>query len=883
MSEEALPISTKKNPNNNNNDQNIDKNSNESQSHQLPIVAGTKPEDVTGKEILDVKKYNPNIDPEYIVDIREPLIWSGFPIMDRFCYTLFCKTGCCSDYKYNHNYFINDCLQNECKLDNSVDLNNKILAISILKSGTLYIEQMIIHPFVRVSIINLKTGRYLQKRDFIIPAVSRYEKNFLVQHNKIQNRLDLQTSVLDFIPPISTCPFDLREKGESYAEWNETFYINEDARVILNTNNIIFFELLDFNFNIKGEGTEECIIPIAWGYLKPVGFSKVYFGKYKIQLYKYKFQRPVELNDLKTKDLKYSRTPDILYELDWIKKEKYQTFLQIKINLETRPTLEQVMQPFYYNKFYNSVFVKEGDNFNPNLYKYKKKLKQPKAIQPPKILKYARLPNEPCLVPNKLFYKFPTAKLGCLTHEFSHNGKYLAAACTEMDSETYIKIFNVEEGELKYRFKGHHNLIHYFTWSFDDLILISASSDNNVTLWRVPYSEKNDMDNFNYKDNNLIFKMVDIPHPAYVYCTDIYPSNTKESMIIATACYDGIVRIYNINFVYDNVNNEYHYNKYVLLFEEPINEINDKDKEYFKDLSENIKKGGPGIKKRDKENIVLLEQNSLDHRHPNTLSFDISGQLYIGDSIGYIHIWELIIDKGKPKLNKLRIITHKDLEHETINKLIIVPNQTKRMLVHSRDNCIRLLDFSTDNIKIVSNYFGLKCNKNNIKSCVSPDGEYILSGSEEGVPHLWSLQTSIPSNVSKLEIGFVDSINDVSWNPKLHMIAVSAFGQEHPLLVYVIEKEKENINLKIKEGNDEVKIKEDEKLIDEKDIKDEDDKLIDDNKNNYNNNSVLNLTNSVEEIQMDNEKTYLNPNKDNTSNMAKEYKTNIEGNLKNNQ
>ena len=97
MSEEGLPISTKQKQNNDNNDQNIEKNSNESKSHQLPI--GTKPEDVTGKEILDVKKYNPNIDPEYIVDIREPVIWSGFPIMDRFCYTLFCKTGCCSDYK----------------------------------------------------------------------------------------------------------------------------------------------------------------------------------------------------------------------------------------------------------------------------------------------------------------------------------------------------------------------------------------------------------------------------------------------------------------------------------------------------------------------------------------------------------------------------------------------------------------------------------------------------------------------------------------------------------------------------------------------------------------------------------------------------------------
>ena len=52
MSEEGLPISTKQKQNNDNNDQNIEKNSNESKSHQLPI--GTKPEDVTGKEILEI-------------------------------------------------------------------------------------------------------------------------------------------------------------------------------------------------------------------------------------------------------------------------------------------------------------------------------------------------------------------------------------------------------------------------------------------------------------------------------------------------------------------------------------------------------------------------------------------------------------------------------------------------------------------------------------------------------------------------------------------------------------------------------------------------------------------------------------------------------------
>ena len=121
--------------------------------------------------------------------------------------------------------------------------------------------------------------------------MSRYESNFIIQHNKIQSRLDFQSSVLDCIPPISTCPYDLREKGESFAEWNEEFYINEDAAVILDSNNIIFFELMDFNLNYTLNKINECVIPIAWGYLKPVGFSRTYMGKHKIQWYNYKFNR----------------------------------------------------------------------------------------------------------------------------------------------------------------------------------------------------------------------------------------------------------------------------------------------------------------------------------------------------------------------------------------------------------------------------------------------------------------------------------------------------------------------------------------------------------------------------------------------------------------
>ena len=779
---EVIPLKPKDSNNNNINNENINNEDNKNNIKQ--------------NQIYEVITNNPSRDQENYVDITNDYIWQGFPISERFWYSFCCKTRCCSDYK-NGDVFTSQCFREKCNIDKKLtNLNKKILTLSILKSGTLEIMPMIMHPFVRISIVNLRTGKYIQKSDFSAPAISRNENNFIMRHDLNTNHLELSTSLLDMIPPFATCPYDLREKGESYAEWNEDFFINEKASNLLDDNNIFFFEILDYNLNFNLNPNEDCIIPMAWGYLKPVGFSQTYMGKHKIQLYKYKFSRTKTLQDLKKRDPNYIRTPDLLYELDWIKKEKYQTFLQIRLGLEDFPTKEQLKNVYFINKFVYSVFVDESEEVDivvrpptPE----DKPIKQDTSLEDK--LKKWRRGNDKCIIPDMLIYKFPTARLGCLTHEFSHNGKYIAAACTEMNSETHIKIFNVEEGKLRYIFKGHHNIIHHFSWSFDDLILISSSADNIVTLWRIPKHETSEKDNLNPMENLLKFKMYDIHHPAYVYSTDIYPGSSKETMILATACFDGLVRIYIIKLNYDHQNVKYNFQKCTLFFEIPISQEFE-DKPYFQKIENQIKYGN--VQKKDKEKLSLLQKTALDHRHPNTVVFDITGRLYIGDSLGHIHIWLLTIDREYPKMEKIKILSHKELELGTINKITLIPNQSQRLLVHTRDNCIRLIDISTEKTKIILRYFGLKCCKTNIKSTCSPDGSYIFSGSEEGVPRMWQLDTGIPFSTNKYECGFVDSVNDVSWNNIYNMNALSGFGQEYPLLVYVHERKEP---LKTEESN----------------------------------------------------------------------------------
>lgn len=60
-------------------------------------------------------------------------------------------------------------------------------------------------------------------------------------------------------------------------------------------------------------------------------------------------------------------------------------------------------------------------------------------------LRRRRKKGDKCIVPDKVLVKFPSAPLGCFRLEFSHSGKFLAAACTNENSKTFIKIFEVED------------------------------------------------------------------------------------------------------------------------------------------------------------------------------------------------------------------------------------------------------------------------------------------------------------------------------------------------------------------------------------------------------------------------------------------------------
>lgn len=135
-----------------------------------------------------------------------------------------------------------------------------------------------------------------------------------------------------------------------------------------------------------------------------------------------------------------------------------------------------------------------------------------------------------------------------------------------------------------------------------------------------------------------------MPHPSYVYCGKFEPENTS---IIATGCYDGIVRIW----------------------------IQDKK-----------------LKNHD------LNQELEGHEgFVNSMYFQKNSNLLTADSVGIIILWTLKKNRKvsfKKEWHISRKIKVKEIDGIIINTIILHPLES-RLLVHSRNNGLKMLDLAT--------------------------------------------------------------------------------------------------------------------------------------------------------------------------------------------
>ena len=95
----------------------------------------------------------------------------------------------------------------------------------------------ILHPFVKIHIVDMETGKYLAKSDKSKPGVYNKESVQLMTKDGDESVTDdklrfqeyaIQESA-DFLLPMATTFFDMRIKGQNSCQWNQEFIINEKA------------------------------------------------------------------------------------------------------------------------------------------------------------------------------------------------------------------------------------------------------------------------------------------------------------------------------------------------------------------------------------------------------------------------------------------------------------------------------------------------------------------------------------------------------------------------------------------------------------------------------------------------------------------------------
>lgn len=179
------------------------------------------------KEEVKVDKH-PTLKPiteDSIIGMLDDRIRGKFPLSDKIKLGLNClkpkKSGLelIKDNKFLFSF--NDMYPEAAKQ------NNYALKLSVNQTGILEMDQHVLHPFVRIHVVDMNTNKYLAKSDITQPGVTNLESVNFYKIDKDQDEKKPYKTPVDFFLPMSTKMYDMRVKGVNFCEWNEEFVINE--------------------------------------------------------------------------------------------------------------------------------------------------------------------------------------------------------------------------------------------------------------------------------------------------------------------------------------------------------------------------------------------------------------------------------------------------------------------------------------------------------------------------------------------------------------------------------------------------------------------------------------------------------------------------------
>lgn len=314
------------------------------------------------------------------------------------------------------------------------------MSVKVHYAEHLYPTLYLIHPLVKIHLLDCKTGNYL-------PSTLGDERFSTVQ-------------------PLLTQAFDLRLHKTMSPCWEEQILIPETYEsVVENENAIVFFEIVDI---VPARGLKKHKsgwIHIAWAFLKlksAQGGHNV-DRKLRLQLYKY----PIVDQSVSDIFLTVSRT-------------KYPSTIYVTVSSVTDKSV------------LSTLYVDQVSAQNPALSHYIDSVVHDSVASNQADVKdtkptWSRAPGQMCKIPKTPSFEIPTPELGCLLMAFSSDGRNLACGCVGKSSYP-ILVYSIPDNNHMYTLHGHYNIIYDMKWYKS--ALLSASSDCTARIWRKGEQDK---------------------------------------------------------------------------------------------------------------------------------------------------------------------------------------------------------------------------------------------------------------------------------------------------------------------------------------------------------------------------------------------------------
>ncbi|XP_063868678.1 jouberin-like isoform X1 [Scylla paramamosain] len=282
-----------------------------------------------------------------------------------------------------------------------------------------------------------------------------------------------------------------------------------------------------------------------------------------------------------------------------------------------------------------------------------------------------------------------------------------------------VFIYDVLAGHLEQALCGHLGLIYDICWSTDDGHILTASADSTARIWKLGSAEIHSQSEV-------------LAHPSYVYVARFVPGTVH---VAVSGCYDHVLRVWTYS-----------------------------------------KKGGYSVLQEITNHLSFV----------NALCFNGEGDvLYSGDKQGMIFVWNVKVspkDKSKRK-TKILSLKHEakvpDIVGNTINSITAHPGGF-RLLVHTRDSQLRLVNHQ--HWTVTHNLRGALNVREQLRSCISPCGTWVVSGSEDGGLFVWNSDTGEMA-ASVMDLPLYGTVSCVDFHPHDHMVAVCSYSSESPVLI----------------------------------------------------------------------------------------------------